>query len=349
MSIADLQDLIEAKRNSLKTDRLDMSFGEIVSMYTRDEIIIDPEYQRLFRWSLEQQTRFIESILLGIPIPPIFVAENKDGKWEVVDGLQRISTILSFFGVLKTMPEKNNWVLQEGDLIKDLNNFKYDQLSTKLQLNIKRYVCRIEVLNWNSEIDVRYELFNRLNTGGTQLSDQEIRNCIFRGTDSSVNKFLEDMSDRDDFIGLVAISDTQIEQLYLEELVLRFACLYDSWESVQTNINNYMTEYMRKAVENKNINIPQLSDLFIRTINVLLPLGSEIFRYSRAGFSTSLFDAIFIGISKNIVKYEHDPGLAKTKIDELKASTDFRKNTGSAASGQYRVIKRIKIAIDIFK
>src|ERR1051326_9001103 len=88
-------------RNSLSTDRLDMSFGEIMSMYERYELIIDPEFQRLFRWSDYQKTRFIESLLLGIPIPPIFVAEDRNGKWELVDGLQRLSTVLSFFGLLK--------------------------------------------------------------------------------------------------------------------------------------------------------------------------------------------------------------------------------------------------------
>ena len=91
-----LEKEIEEQRNSLSTDRMDMSFGEILSMYEREEIIIDPDFQRLFRWDLEQQTRFMESILLGIPIPPIFVAENDEGKWELVDGLQRTFSILSF-------------------------------------------------------------------------------------------------------------------------------------------------------------------------------------------------------------------------------------------------------------
>ena len=97
---------VESARNNLKTDRLDMSFGEIMSMYERDEIIINPEFQRFYRWTNQQKTRFMESVFLGIPIPPIFVAEDDNGKWELVDGLQRLSTILSFFGSLKSMPKK---------------------------------------------------------------------------------------------------------------------------------------------------------------------------------------------------------------------------------------------------
>lgn len=101
---------INTTRNGLSTDRLDMSFGEIISMYERNEIIINPDFQRLFRWDNEQQTRFIESLLLGIPIPPIFVAEisqgDDSGKWELVDGLQRVSTVLSFSESLKRYPIK---------------------------------------------------------------------------------------------------------------------------------------------------------------------------------------------------------------------------------------------------
>ena len=88
-----IEEIVSKKRNTLKTDRLDMSFGELINIYSDKELFISPEYQRAFRWSDYQRTRFIESVLLGIPIPPIFVAEDDNGKWEVVDGLQRISTI----------------------------------------------------------------------------------------------------------------------------------------------------------------------------------------------------------------------------------------------------------------
>ncbi len=113
--VNELESQVQELRNSLTTDRMDMSFGEIMNMYEQGEIIISPEFQRLFRWTIEQKTKFIESILLGIPIPPIFVAEDNDGRWELVDGLQRISTVLSFFGILKTdNPEINKWSLISG-------------------------------------------------------------------------------------------------------------------------------------------------------------------------------------------------------------------------------------------
>jgi hypothetical protein len=277
------------------------------------------------------------------------VAENRDGKWEIVDGLQRVSTILSYFGTLKNSPDKNNWALSEGDLIKNLSGFRYEQLTTKIQLNIKRFVCRIEILNWNSTIDVRYELFNRLNTGGTQLSDQEIRNCIFRGTSRKINDYLKEMASNADFIELINISEAQIEELYLEELVLRFSSLYEAWDRVEMSINFFMTEFMKAAVENDSLDVVKHKEIFVRTINLLKIFDNKIFRFDKAGFSTSLYDAITIGISKNLDYYENNMGEILKRIERLKNNTDFRKYTGSAANSQSRVKNRIKTALDIFR
>src|SRR6185437_10092460 len=94
------EEIVSAQRH-VKTDAYQMSIGEIVSMYDSREIIIDPDFQRLFRWDNSQKSKFIESILLGIPIPSIFVFEREDGSWELIDGLQRVSTLLEFMGKLR--------------------------------------------------------------------------------------------------------------------------------------------------------------------------------------------------------------------------------------------------------
>ena len=96
-----LDDQIANARKKVHREGYDMSFGELASMYARDEMVINPEYQRLFRWESEKKTSFIESLLLNIPIPPIFVFTDKEGRWELVDGLQRVSTVLEAMGILK--------------------------------------------------------------------------------------------------------------------------------------------------------------------------------------------------------------------------------------------------------
>ena len=92
---------IEARRAEIRSDGYPMSIGELISLYRDEELDIHPEFQRFFRWSEEQKSRLIESILLGIPIPSIFVSQREDGVWDVIDGLQRLSTIFELVGVLK--------------------------------------------------------------------------------------------------------------------------------------------------------------------------------------------------------------------------------------------------------
>ena len=113
-----LQEQIDLKSKEIHTDSYPISIGEIISMYKDGDIDIHPEFQRFFRWTSLQKTMLIESILLNIPIPPIFVAQRKDGIWDIVDGLQRMSTILQFTGVLQDE--------QKNTLIK---NTKYAKLT----------------------------------------------------------------------------------------------------------------------------------------------------------------------------------------------------------------------------
>ncbi len=351
--LADPEDLgheIEETRNNLSTDRLDMSFGEIISMYERNEVIIDPDFQRLFRWSEYQQSRFIESILLGIPIPPIFVAEDKKGRWELVDGLQRLSAVLSFFGVLKTLPERNNWTLQEGDIIRTLENYSCKDLPLKFQLNIKRSTCRIEIIRWNSQYDMRFELFNRLNTGGSPLTSQEIRNCIYRGISSDFNEFLKKLADNPEFDRLISPTRKQREELYLEELVLRFASLYRNLSNVKSSIDQHMTYFMKNAVEDSNFSYNIIEDIFLKTVSVLKPLGSEIFCSPQKHFATGLYDMIMIGMAEHIGKYSnisHQKIMRKIN-EEIKADKEIKRLSGRGADSRNRIIYRLEMADKIF-
>ncbi len=95
-----LETVLDEARQTVKTDSYPMSIGELAAMYERGEIVLRPEYQRYFRWSDEQKSKLIESILIGLPLPSVFVSQDKDGNWEVVDGMQRLSTIFDFMGLL---------------------------------------------------------------------------------------------------------------------------------------------------------------------------------------------------------------------------------------------------------
>lgn len=345
----ELQNEIEEKRNSLSTDRLDMSYGEIISMYQNDDLIINPEFQRLFRWNNYQKTRFVESILLGIPTPPIFVAEDKEGKWELVDGLQRLSTIISFFGLLKgPSEEKNKWTLEKAPLISSLEGINIDTLPLLFQRNIKRAYCRVEIIKWDSNIDMRYELFNRLNTGGSSLTEQEIRNCIFRGNGNEFNNFIRELADMPQFIELADISSKKKDELYLDELVLRFLSLKDDYNSMKDNLSEHMTNYMEEETKYHNLSYEFEKQNFIKIINLLYKLGPDVFKATNKQFSSAIYDGIMVATNKFYEKYKDDITSLKSKIQSLKENEEYKSNMGSNSGGKGRVQKRISIAIDIF-
>ena len=356
--IAQLEQEFTQARSNLLTDRLDMSFGEIMNIYQDGDILISPEFQRLFRWSDYQKTRFIESVLLGIPIPPIFVSEDTDGKWELVDGLQRLSTILSFFGILKDSDgklddEKNNWIFTEGDIITSMEGKTRNDLPLKLQLSIKRAVCRVELLRYHGEnSNLKYELFNRLNTGGSTATEQEIRNCIFRGTNDQFNNFLKDLAANEVLFNLVLPPKKQIDELYLEEVVLRFVSLYyaEDENELSHNISKYMTNFMRKNVSNPEFDFADAANIFNRLFALLNSLGDDrVFRSDKGPFSTNIFDVITIGVSTHIDFYESLPmETLRNKIDELKAGELLKTTTSSKISSKYRNIKRIELGKTFF-
>lgn len=335
-------------RNSLSADRLDMSFGELMNMYSNDELVIDPEFQRLFRWDIDQKTRFIESLLLGIPIPSIFVAEGPDGKWEIVDGLQRLSTILSYFGILKHTPDKNGWALDAGEIVESLKGLKVSDMPIKYQLNIKRSVCRIEVVKWDSQYDMRYELFNRLNTGGSPLTDQEIRNCIFRGISTVFTDLMKELSSNSTFYDLIQPTQKQKDELYLDELVLRFFSLYKNHEGINKNLSKYMTDYMRLATKGQ-IEYQYKIDIFKRVIKILEPLGRSALSGKNGQFSTSLYDGLFNGIAENVDYFEKVQLTNLEKVvNDLKEDEEFKKVSGVASNYKERVKKRINRALEVF-
>lgn len=353
-SIDTLTTEITEQSNLLRTERLDLSCGELLSMYENKEIIIRPAFQRYFRWTLEQQTKFIESLLLGIPIPPIFVAANDEGVWELVDGLQRVSTILSFVGILDLstgIDVENKWELLEGDRVKSLCGYTYDKLPQRFRLALRHSVFRVEILKWNSNYDMRYELFNRLNTGGTPLTQQEIRNCIFRDISDDFYKSLKEWSELECFVTAVGLTKEQKERLFDQELILRFLTLLNGPSSIRYSVSREMTLFMWQALKNRNFDYNGYSMIIVRVFNVVKKLGSQVFRQSNGDFATSLYDVITYGIAHYIDKFENMSPEKIHNIIEKKVKQDdnlIRYSRRGGNNQRLRIVNRLKIAEQIF-
>lgn len=343
-----IETIIAKKRNSLKTDRLDMSFGELMNMFEDGDLFITPEYQRVFRWSLFQQTRFIESVILGIPIPPIFVAEDDKGKWEVVDGLQRISTVLSFFGLLEHVPEKNNLVLTQGEMVKELEDVSLATLPVKIKTSIKRSVCRVEIVRWDSQEDIRYELFNRLNTGSSPLSDQEIRNCIFRSYDVDLNQVLRDIAKVPEFVELISPSPRKKEEMFLEELVLRYFAFKNLEGEFKTTVPQFLTEFMRSVSKGEiKFNLEKEKKEFLRFIKFLnTEFGKEVFR-PKGMFAQHLFDSLAYAIPRTYGSIDGNEKAIKKSINALLKDESYN-DIGTATFSNTRIRARMDRALEIF-
>lgn len=360
-----LENAISNQRARLSTDRMDISFGELINMYKQGELIIKPEYQRLFRWSSYQKTALIESVLLGIPIPPIFVSEDKNGIWELIDGLQRLSTIISFFGDLDKSLLKieskdevidgentnyiNKWYLESGSLIEELEGYNVDTLPKKYVLNIKRAVCRVEILRGESNTAMKYELFKRLNSGGSVLTPQEIRNAIYRGRDKKINLLTEELSKLPLFKKFVVLSRQKLFEQYDQELVLRFIAYYDNIEKVNSNTESYLDHFMENAVNDKTFNVDFYRRLFKESLTLLDKNCKEnVFRNEYNSFVPAYYEGIMIGISQNIDKYKENPSLINQKIAQLKSDEEFKRFSGSASNSKSRIRNRLRRANEIF-
>lgn len=245
-----LIDSVDEQVSAVRTRQLDISFNELADMYQTGELIVQPEYQRLFRWTEGAQSRFIETLILELPIPPIFLMETEENVYELIDGLQRISSYLHFRGVLKD-PEGNletPLVLDECDIVDGLNGYTYDTLPAPLSRKLKRNFIRAEILRKESNARLRYYMFKRLNSGGESLEPQEIRNCTIRLLNPAFNDELIKLSKSDDFTYCTkTVADTQRDKRYDEELVLRFFAFLRNGEGYRHELGDFLTEYMEAA------------------------------------------------------------------------------------------------------
>lgn len=345
VSPSDLIRSVDGAMARIRTRAVDVSFNELFDMYASKELVIDPDFQRLFRWGEGKQSQFIESLILELPVPPIYAIEITDGVYELIDGLQRISSYFHFRGRHPDDPpdQKRSLVLQDCDVLPALNGQTYDGLPQALQIKLKRHFIRMEVLRRESDKRLRYHMFKRLNTGGELLSPQEIRNCTIRLLDNTFNDFLKEVAKTADYETCMAgLTDEKRDQMYMEEYALRFFTLKNNLAAYEKDIGSFLTEYMEAVSD------PEKQDVvfdyaaervtFDNTFRVLNEaLGESAFSgFNRQGkpqgyFSSLHFEAITIGIQKHLPALASADAALKLKLVDalhaLKKDAEFQKLT----------------------
>lgn len=364
-------DLIAAIESSVRlasTQALDLSLNELMDMKENGELDITPDYQRLFRWTEVQQSRFVETLLLGMPVPPIFVIEEDEGRYQLIDGLQRISSYLHLRGKLSAphldVPIALGHMLElvGCDIVPELNGWTYDALPTALQIRLKRAFIRVEVIRKETDPRFKYHMFRRLNTGGALLSEQQVRNATIRLLDRRFPDFIIAMSG---VLSFKATTDYLSEERRLsafdQELVLRFFALKNRRDRFRHEVAEFLTDFMEGVADPERAEPFDYSveeACFRKTFDVLnAALEEYAFAFANrtrsdlsGGFSIYHFEAITIGLQAVLDRISPTDQTATQRLREVlrvvKLDPDFiRLTTGGGKNSPGPLNDRINFVM----
>ena len=340
MDIIKIQAQIDSNRRSVAFDSYDITVKQMYDMILDGMIDIAPEYQRHFKWDVNRQSSLIESLLLGIPIPSLFMASNPDSSWEVIDGVQRLTTILNFIGeetLLSKVNIKHAHLKLNGlEKLDAMNGVEFKDLPKSIQFMLQTRPLRVTVLNDRSDFDVRYDLFERLNTGGITLHEQEIRNCLYIG---EFNDFIKELSIDKAFRSMVKMTETAERNGSYEELVLRFFAYYEDRDNFVHSVTDFLNKYMEKKTKSLK-NKAHLRKIFHETFNVLQEhLSDGIVRGKRRNITPIvLYEAISVG---SALALESGEQLRLEALKGLLNNQTLKKLTTGATNNKKAVIDRI--------
>ena len=352
MSSSPLETAIDSRVGEVRFDALDFSFGELASLHGQKEIVIDPEYQRLFRWSNDQRSRLIESVLLGLPLPQIFLIENQDGILELIDGLQRVSSVLQFLD--HDLMGLEQLRLSGCDVISDLNGLTIDDLNLSLRLRLKRSPIRAVIIRKQSKGFLKYEMFKRLNTGGSALSAQEVRNCSLRMIEGGANFYgwLQSLAAHPAFQETIAtLSDTDRDQKADEELVVRYLALKNARNEFKGSVRDWLDSFLEQVLLNQRHLDRELEEAdFDRVFSFLRDtFGPDAFVKYRddrpiGALAPAFFEAVTMGTWENRdLLADADKNRVRENIVRTLQTPEFKAQTGPGANSKPKLDERIRL------
>lgn len=358
--MASLLQQLDERSSQIRFEVIDFSAGELIRLYEDKEINIQPDFQRMFRWSQAQQSRLIESMLLGLPVPQIVLFQRQDGVLELIDGLQRVSSLIRFITGKTPGPkveEDRDAVKLTGcDILHSLNGQDFASLEGVVQLELKRKTFRAIVIKRTNDPNLRYEMFKRLNSGGSPAEAHEIRNASLRIVGEEGERFLAFLQKCAGHEGFKEVTDVLSDQakqrLGRDELVLRFFALKSSIHTYKGNISDWLDDFS-EAVVKKEIKFDYSVEekAFERVFTALADkFGVEAFvkhKGNRAlgGLAPAYYDAVTMGLLPLIDRLGATSAERARKIlNEAVGheNEDFRENVGPGANAVPRLHRRIE-------
>lgn len=328
-------------------DGKDYTIGSIIDLWKNHELDI-PVFQRKYVWKPEQASKFIESLMLGLPIPSLMFYEDSDSYLQIIDGQQRIKSILLFVGAINkddaSKHEKTMCNFTLKGLAKD-SPF-YDRAYcdfTDKEKRMFRNKCSLYInlisLKDPDNLTSIYHIFERLNTGGTLLTAQEIRNCIFSG---EFNDFIIRLNKYENWKKFITNKSSESHQTDVE-LILRFFALYDMKFPYKRPMKDYLTRYMKLARHMSQDEMNKKEDIFKKTVDAIYnSLGEKPF-HVKNGLNSSVFDSVMLAFSNNLSNIPKD---IAQKYEQLCSNKEYYKYCGKSSNDVDSVKNRIQMAND---
>lgn len=320
-----------------------VSVFQFIRKYKQGDLITDPEFQRKLVWKIEQQSRFIESVIMNFPLPPFYINQRKDGKYLIIDGLQRTTALYNYL--------QDEFELKGLLALPQLNGKTFSNLEAQLRAKIEDKKLLLYILKPSVPPSVIYDLFNRINTGGTALNRQEVRNCIFLGKST---RLLKELSEEEYFRRAIdyGIKDTRMKD---GEAILRFLAFA---------IFNYESDYkgdMSAFLERAMVEINKMDDRHLNELKIKFKrvmgltydfFGNTNFRYPKGQNRGRINIAMFESISFFFLNQTDEYLMGnKEKIKEnyqiLLKDSEYADAVGFATGGQLRVRNRFRRVVEI--
>ena len=334
----------EEKMKRVFTDKKDFPLSLIKEMFDDGDIIPQPDYQRDYVMEVKLASRLIESVLLNIPIPTVYLCEELDGRFSIIDGQQRMTSFVKYL--------KNEFALKGLEELSELNGKKFSELEKTLQRTLKSCTLNSIILTKESQ-ELKYEIFARLNQGSIRLKPQELRNCIYRGT---LNNMIEEIAKNNRYLNDLFLENNKRKNY--QEYILRFFALrnFNDYSSSMTKtMNNFMIKH-QNADEQE---IKEFKELYNRTIDIIKQVfGSTAFcAYDRQKnqfmnkFSGSIYDSITIACSMfsphDLMAHADE---IRNQVNEIKKNNlTYQDYTYAATGSKNRVIGRIMMIYQLIE
>lgn len=312
-------------------DVKELTFEILAQKMNIDDIII-PDYQRKKIWSEDHRSRFIESIVLGFPVPFLFLADKEDGRLEIIDGYQRLSTIQDFLN--------NKLRLDDLEKLTTVIGFKYEDFPASQRRKLNNRTIRAIVLSDKSDPNVRFDIFERINSGSMVLSAAEFRKGAFRGP---FYDLVLELSEHDLFEKLCPVGRARADRGEKEELVLRYFAYAERYRKFRHDVTNFLNNYIRD--KNKNVDIERKRHEFNAMIGFVQEYFPYGFRKSKSARSTPRvrFEAISVGAH---LALKEKPNLRPRNADWLHSDEFQLETTTHASNSAPRLRSRIEFVRD---